>query len=109
MIWDTESERYYIKLKPKSKTKIYINDARSKKTFKPSSKYLNALEDLIKKRNATNDKKVFSFINDKTITHPAVNVLLTKYRFTETEKFNKLYNASINFIKNWKSKMFFFS
>ena len=36
-----------------------------------------------------------------------VGGLLSKYGFTESDKFNKLYNASINFIKHWKSKMIF--
>ena len=34
-------------------------------------------------------------------------MFLSKYNFTESDKFDKLYNASINFIKHWKSKMIF--
>ena len=47
--WDSETERYYIITNPKSKstTKIYVNDNRSK-VYKPSTKYLNELEKLLK-------------------------------------------------------------
>ena len=47
--WDSEAGRYYIITNSKSKTKIYINDARNKKAYKPSTKYLNELEKLLKK------------------------------------------------------------
>ena len=58
--WDSDANRYYIQLKPTSKTKIYINDNRSKKIFKPSAQYLKELEKLLKKRTPANDRKVFS-------------------------------------------------
>ena len=104
--WDSETERYYIITNPKSKTKIYVNDNRSK-VYKPSTKYLNELEKLLKNRSPTNDIKLFTFLNDKTVSNVKVGALLSKYKFTESDKFNKLYNASINFIKNWKTKMIF--
>jgi hypothetical protein len=59
MLWDVESERYYIKLTPKSKVKTYINDARSKKKFKPSAKYLKAIEDLLKKETLRMIRRCF--------------------------------------------------
>ena len=105
--WDSDANRYYIKLKETNKTKIYVDDKRSKKIYKPSSRYLKALETLLKKRSPANDRKVFSSINDKTVADSQVGGLLSKYNFTESDKFNKLYNASINFIKHWKSKMIF--
>ena len=40
--WDTDENRYFIKLTPNSK-KIYINDGRSK-ACKPSKACINALE-----------------------------------------------------------------
>ena len=51
--------------------------------------------------------KIFSYLNDTTVSNPEVSGLLAKYNYTESEKFDKLYNASINFIKHWKSKMVF--
>ena len=106
--WDSEVERYYIITNPKSKskTKIYVNDNRSK-VYKPSTKYLNELEKLLKNRSPTNDIKLFTFLNDQTVSNVKVGALLSKYKFAESDKFNKLYNASINFIKNWKTKMIF--
>jgi hypothetical protein len=56
--WHSDVNRYYIKLKQFNKTKIF-DDKRSKKLYKPSSKYLKVLETL-KKRTLANDKKVFS-------------------------------------------------
>ena len=126
--WDNDANRYFIKLTPNSK-KIYINDGRSKK-FKPSKAYIKALEkqlktkskikekiEKLKKNTKTKqklqqdmkdiDKTIFSIINDKTVSTTDVGALLSKYDFTEVEKFNKLYNASINFVKHWKSKMIF--
>jgi len=106
--WDSDLNRYYIKLKESNKTKIFIDDKRSKRgVYKPSTKYLNALEKLLKKRTKANDKKVFSYLNDTSVSNPKVSGLLSKYNFTESDKFDKLYNASINFIKHWKSKMIF--
>ena len=105
--WDSDVNRYYIKLKESNKTKIYVDDNRSKKLYKPSTKYLNTLEKLLKKRSVSNDKKVFSYLNDKTVSNSKVSGLLSKYNFTDSEKFEKLYNASINSIRHWKSKMIF--
>ena len=105
--WDSNADRYYIKTKETNKTKIYVDDKRSKKTYKPSARYLKTLENMLKKRSSANDKNVFSIINDKTLANLQVGGLLSKYNFTESDKFNKLYNASINFIKHWKSKMIF--
>ena len=105
--WDSDSNRYYIKLKETNKTKIFIDDKKSKKVFRPSTKYLNALEKLLKKRTLANDKEVFSYLNDKTVSNPKVSGLLSKYNFTESAKFDKLYNASINFTRHQKSKMIF--
>ena len=93
--WDSDLNRYYIKLKETNKTKIYVDDNRSKKVYKPSTKYLNVLEKLLKKRSASNDKKVFSYLNDKTVSNSRVSGLLSKYNFTDSDKFEKLYNASI--------------
>ena len=45
--WDNDSNRYYIKLKESNKTKILVDEKRSKK-YKPSTKYLDALETLLK-------------------------------------------------------------
>ena len=103
--WDSNADRYCIKTKETNKTKIYVDDKRSKKTYKPSARYLKTLENMLEKRSSTNDKKVFSIINDKTLANLQVGGLLSKYNFTESDKFNKLNNASINFIKHWKSKM----
>ena len=50
---------------------------------------------------------MFSSLNDIAVSNPIVSGLLSKYNFTESEKFDKLYNASINFIRHWKSKMIF--
>ena len=47
----------------------------------------------------------FSYLNNTTVSNPKVSGLLSKYNFTESDKFEKLYNASINFIRHWKSKM----
>ena len=105
--WDSELNRYYIKPKESNKTKIFIGDKRSNRVYKPSTKQLNALEKLLKKRTHASDKKVFSYLNDTTVSNPMVSGLLSKYNFTESDKFDKLYNASINFIKHWKSKMIF--
>ena len=60
-----------------------------------------------KNSSPANDKRVFSFINDTTVSNPKVSALLSTYNFTDSDKFDKLYNASINFIKHWKSKMIF--
>ena len=105
--WDEQNERYFIYLGKNNKNKIFIDDKRSRKMFKPSVKYLSILEDLLKNRSPTQDRKIFSFINDKTINDPKVSGLLSKYNFTESTKFDKLYNASINFVKHWKTKMIF--
>ena len=104
---ENDSNRYYIKLRESNKTKIFVDDKSSRKLYKPSSKYLKALEILFKKRTPANDKKVLSSLNDTTVSNPLVSGLLSKYDFTETNKFDKLYNASINFIKYWKSNMIF--
>ena len=104
--WDSDAHRYYIKLRESNKTKIFVDDKRPPK-YKPSTKYLKALETLLKKRSPANDGKVFSSLNDTTVSNPLVSGLLSKYDFTETSKFDKLYNASINFIKHWKGKMLF--
>ena len=58
--WDSNADRYYIKTKETNKTKIYVDDKRSKKTYKPSARYLKTLENLLKKRSSANDKKVFN-------------------------------------------------
>ena len=50
-------------------------------------------------------KEVFKVINDKTISNTSVGVLLSRYDFTEKHNFDKLYYASINFIKHWKNNM----
>ena len=68
---------------------------------------MKACETRLKKRSPANDKKVFSSLIDTTVSNPLVSGLLSKYEFTETNKFDKLYNASINFIKHWKGKMIF--
>ena len=44
--WDSNADRYYIKTKETNKTKIYVDDKRSKKTYKPSARYLKTLENL---------------------------------------------------------------
>ena len=54
-----------------------------------------------------NNREIFKIINDKTVSDTQVGALLSKYNFTEKAKFDKLYNASINAIKFWKSKMIF--
>ena len=59
--WDSEAGRYYIITNSKNKIKIYLNDARSEKEYKPSTKYLNELEKLFKHRSPTNDRKLFTF------------------------------------------------
>ena len=43
-------------------------------------------------------------MNNTTVSNPKVSGLLSKYNFTESDKFEKLFNASINFIRHWKSK-----
>ena len=53
------------------------------------------------------DKTIFSIINDKTVSNTVIGALLSKYDFTEVDNFNELYNASINFVKHWTSKMIF--
>ena len=105
--WDSDDHRYYIKLRESNKTKIFVDDKSSRKLYKPSSKYLKALEILFKKRTPANDKKVLSSLSYTTVSSPLVSGLLSKYDFTETSKFDKLYNASINFIKHWKTKTIF--
>merc|ERR1712078_812933 len=71
-------------------------------TEKRKEKKKESKEELI-----SNDREIFKIINDKTVSNSQVGALLSKYNFTEKAKFDKLYNASINFIKNWKSKMIF--
>ena len=102
--------RYYIQ---PNTTNIYIDDARSTK-FKPSGKYLNYIETLLKQSKTlkekvdsipnntkkkkdlkatltSNDREIyFQIINDKTIASPGVGALLSKYGFTEKPKFDKL-------------------
>ena len=55
---------------------------RSKKKYKPSSRYLKVLEKLLGKRSLANDRNVFSTINDKTVADSQVGGLLSKYNFT---------------------------
>ncbi len=107
--WEDETTRYYIKLNPKKKAKLYIVDNRSTKIYKPSTQYLKALQDLLKvnNRTQTEDRKIYSFLNDTTVSNIQVSGLLSKYKFTESDKFTKLYNAPTQFIKHWKSKMIF--
>ena len=57
--WDSGLNRYYIKLKETNKTKILVDDSRSKKVYKPSTRYVNALEKLLKNRTQANDNMVF--------------------------------------------------
>ena len=57
--WDSGLNRYYIKLKETNKTKIFVDDSRSKKVYKPSTRYVNALEKLLKNRTQSNDNMVF--------------------------------------------------
>ena len=57
--WDSGLNRYYIKLKETNKTKICVDDSRSKQVYKPSTRYLNAWEKLLKNRTQANAKKVF--------------------------------------------------
>ena len=76
--WDSQTDRYYIKFEPTNKTKIFVDDQRSKKLYKPSTRYLNTLGDLLKKRSPANDRKLFSFINDKTVSNIQVGALLSK-------------------------------
>ena len=103
MIFDSESKRFYIKTKPTNKTKIYINDARAKSSFKVSTQYLKVLNDVLKK----DKNKIFGYLNEELVNDPAVVQLLRKYRVIETEKFKELYKASVNFIKSWKENMVF--
>ena len=100
--WDNQTDRYYIKLEPTNRTKQNVDVQRSKKQYKPSTRYLKTLEDLLKNRSPANHRKLFSFINDETVSNIQVGGLLSKYNFTESDKFNKLYNASINFVRHWK-------
>ena len=88
--WDSGLNRYYIKLKETNKTKICVDDSRSKKVYKPSTRYVNALEKLLKKRTQATDKTVFSYLNNTTVSNPKVSGLLSKYNFTESDKFEKL-------------------
>ena len=53
------------------------------------------------------DKTIFSIIHDNTVSNANVGALRSKYDCTEVEQFNKLYNASTNVLKHWKSKMIF--
>ena len=50
--WDKAEERYYIQ---PNKAKIYIDDTRSS-GYKPSQKYLNSLEKLLKEDNKLKDR-----------------------------------------------------
>ena len=103
--WDDQKDRYFIHLGKNNKNKIFVDDKRSKNKYKPSLKYLRVLEDLLKNRSPGQDRKIFSFINDKTVKDINVSGLLSKYNFTESAKFDKLYNASINFVKHWKNDL----
>ena len=105
--WDSDSNRYHIKLRQTNTSKVFVDDKRSKKLYKPSTKYLKALETLLKKELLLMMNKVFSSVDDTTVSNPLVSGLLSKYDFTESGKFDKLYNAATNFIKHWKSKMIF--
>ena len=44
--WDTYVKRYYTKIG--NNPKVYINDARNKRQFKPNTIYLKELEKLLK-------------------------------------------------------------
>ena len=48
---ESDSNIYHIKLQETNKTKIYVDDTRSKKAYKPSTKSLYALENLLKRKH----------------------------------------------------------
>ena len=52
--WDTDVKRHYTKIG--NSPKVYINDARNKRQFKPKTRYLKELEK--KTKDAENEKKI---------------------------------------------------
>ena len=86
---------------------MYINDARTKYQFKPNTKYLKELEKLLKQRSSENDKKVFQMLTGEIASNIHVSSLLTQYKFTDSDKFRKLYSAVNELAGRYKNKIIF--
>jgi len=102
---DTDAKRYYTKIG--NNPKVYINDARTKHQFKPNTKYLKELEKLLKQRNSENDRKVFQMLTGEIASNIHVSSLLTQYKFTDSDKFRKLYSAVSELADRYKNKIIF--
>ena len=62
---------------------------------------------MLKQRSTVNDKKVFQMLTGEIASNIHVSDLLTKYNFTNSDKFRKLYLAVGELAGRYKNKIIF--